>query len=172
MLFEAPSAVFNRAFWRILDLSCENKSSSGITQVFWKPLFCSARMRLGNVFILLQMWYFYWIMFSAARKKLAESFTEEKFTGDMRILEAHWFRKVGRLLPQNLNGIFCLYWSFKGPWSLPWNTDCEIPTANIITDKVVSSGKCSCHGAALSFMHDVVSGSSFCCLCYTVLAKD
>ncbi|XP_064569265.1 testis-expressed protein 11 isoform X2 [Zonotrichia leucophrys gambelii] len=29
-----------------------------------------------------------------AHKKLAESFTEEKFTGDMRILEAHWFRKV------------------------------------------------------------------------------
>ncbi|KFP44479.1 Testis-expressed sequence 11 protein, partial [Chlamydotis macqueenii] len=29
-----------------------------------------------------------------AHKRLAESFTEEKFTGDMRILEAHWFRKV------------------------------------------------------------------------------
>lgn len=40
-------------------------------------------------------------MFSAAHKKLAESFTEEKFTGDMRILEAHWFRKVGRLLSES-----------------------------------------------------------------------
>ncbi|KFO89075.1 Testis-expressed sequence 11 protein, partial [Buceros rhinoceros silvestris] len=29
-----------------------------------------------------------------AHKRLAEPFTEEKFTGDMRILEAHWFRKV------------------------------------------------------------------------------
>jgi len=43
--------------------------------------------------------------FSAAHKRLAESFTEEKFTGDLRILEAHWFRKVGRLHSQNLNGI-------------------------------------------------------------------
>lgn len=42
-------------------------------------------------------------IFSTAHKKLAESFTEEQFTGDMRILEAHWFRKVGRLHSQNLN---------------------------------------------------------------------
>lgn len=42
-------------------------------------------------------------MFSAAHKKLAESFTEDRFTGETRILEAHWFRKVGKLLSQNLN---------------------------------------------------------------------
>lgn len=35
--------------------------------------------------------------FFAAHKRLAESFTDEKFTGDMKVLEAHWFRKVGRL---------------------------------------------------------------------------
>ncbi|KFQ24280.1 Testis-expressed sequence 11 protein, partial [Mesitornis unicolor] len=29
-----------------------------------------------------------------AHKRLAESFTDDEFTGDMRILEAHWFRKV------------------------------------------------------------------------------
>ncbi|NWU60177.1 TEX11 protein, partial [Pterocles burchelli] len=56
--------------------------------------------------------------FSAAQKKLAESFTEEKFTGDMRILEAHWFRKVAwnlavqfRGCPEKMRDFFLL--SFK-----------------------------------------------------------
>ncbi|NWX20832.1 TEX11 protein, partial [Aegotheles bennettii] len=56
--------------------------------------------------------------FSAAHKKLAESFTEEKFTGDMRILEAHWFRKVAwnlavqfRDCPEKMKDFFLL--SFK-----------------------------------------------------------
>uniref|UniRef100_A0A8C6JNZ4 Protein ZIP4 homolog n=1 Tax=Melopsittacus undulatus TaxID=13146 RepID=A0A8C6JNZ4_MELUD len=35
--------------------------------------------------------------FFAAHKRLAEPFTDEKFTGDMKVLEAHWFRKIGRL---------------------------------------------------------------------------
>ncbi|XP_030911879.1 testis-expressed protein 11 [Geospiza fortis] len=53
-----------------------------------------------------------------AHKKLAESFTEEKFTGDMRILEAHWFRKVAWNLavqfkdsPEKMRDFFVL--SFK-----------------------------------------------------------
>ncbi|XP_069667438.1 testis-expressed protein 11 isoform X3 [Haliaeetus albicilla] len=53
-----------------------------------------------------------------ARKRLAESFTEEKFTGDMRILEAHWFRKVAwnlavqfRGCPEKMRDFFLL--SFK-----------------------------------------------------------
>ncbi|NXG55581.1 TEX11 protein, partial [Hemiprocne comata] len=57
-------------------------------------------------------------MFSAAHKRLAESFTEEKFTGDMRILEAHWFRKVAwnlavqfRGCPKKMRDFFLL--SFK-----------------------------------------------------------
>ncbi|NXL26954.1 TEX11 protein, partial [Glaucidium brasilianum] len=56
--------------------------------------------------------------FSAAHKRLAESFTEEKFTGDMRILEAHWFRKVAwnlaiqfRGCPEKTRDFFLL--SFK-----------------------------------------------------------
>ncbi|NWW89784.1 TEX11 protein, partial [Rhynochetos jubatus] len=56
--------------------------------------------------------------FSAAHKRLAESFTEEKFTGDMRILEAHWFRKVAWNLavqftgcPEKMRDFFLL--SFK-----------------------------------------------------------
>ncbi|NWH61372.1 TEX11 protein, partial [Geococcyx californianus] len=56
--------------------------------------------------------------FSAAHKRLAESFTEEKFTGDMRILEAHWFRKVAWNLavqfsscPEKMKDFFLL--SFK-----------------------------------------------------------
>ncbi|XP_030330473.1 testis-expressed protein 11 isoform X1 [Strigops habroptila] len=39
-----------------------------------------------------------------AHKRLAESFTEEKFTGDMRVLEAHWFRKVAWNLAVQLRG--------------------------------------------------------------------
>ncbi|XP_052670100.1 testis-expressed protein 11 isoform X5 [Harpia harpyja] len=53
-----------------------------------------------------------------AHKRLAESFTEEKFTGDMRILEAHWFRKVAwnlavqfRGYPEKMRDFFLL--SFK-----------------------------------------------------------
>ncbi|XP_054695887.1 testis-expressed protein 11 isoform X7 [Grus americana] len=53
-----------------------------------------------------------------AHKRLAESFTEEKFTGDMRILEAHWFRKVAwnlavqfRSCPEKMRDFFLL--SFK-----------------------------------------------------------
>ncbi|XP_027519037.1 testis-expressed protein 11 isoform X1 [Corapipo altera] len=53
-----------------------------------------------------------------ARKRLAESFTEEKFAGDMRILEAHWFRKVAWNLavqfkdsPEKMREFFVL--SFK-----------------------------------------------------------
>ncbi|NXY47134.1 TEX11 protein, partial [Ceuthmochares aereus] len=53
-----------------------------------------------------------------AQKRLAESFTEEKFTGDMRILEAHWFRKVAWNLavqfsscPEKMRDFFLL--SFK-----------------------------------------------------------
>ncbi|NXX13965.1 TEX11 protein, partial [Podargus strigoides] len=56
--------------------------------------------------------------FSAAQKRLAESFTEEKFTGDMRILEAQWFRKVAwnlavqsRGCPEKMRDFFLL--SFK-----------------------------------------------------------
>ncbi|NWI59750.1 TEX11 protein, partial [Calyptomena viridis] len=56
--------------------------------------------------------------FSAAHKRLAESFTEEEFTGDMRILEAHWFRKVAWNLavqfkdsPEKMRDFFVL--SFK-----------------------------------------------------------
>ncbi|XP_053931637.1 testis-expressed protein 11 isoform X2 [Cuculus canorus] len=53
-----------------------------------------------------------------AHKRLAESFTEEKFTGDARILEAHWFRKVAWNLavqfnscPEKMRDFFLL--SFK-----------------------------------------------------------
>ncbi|XP_049683336.1 testis-expressed protein 11 isoform X6 [Accipiter gentilis] len=53
-----------------------------------------------------------------AHKRLAESFTEEKYTGDMRILEAHWFRKVAwnlavqfRDCPEKMRDFFLL--SFK-----------------------------------------------------------
>ncbi|XP_072732677.1 testis-expressed protein 11 isoform X2 [Ciconia boyciana] len=53
-----------------------------------------------------------------AHKRLAESFTEGKFTGDMRILEAHWFRKVAwnlavqfRGCPEKMRDFFLL--SFK-----------------------------------------------------------
>ncbi|XP_009708642.1 PREDICTED: testis-expressed sequence 11 protein, partial [Cariama cristata] len=53
-----------------------------------------------------------------AHKRLAESFTEEKFTGEMRILEAHWFRKVAWNLavqfkgcPEKMRDFFLL--SFK-----------------------------------------------------------
>ncbi|XP_068019709.1 testis-expressed protein 11 isoform X3 [Melanerpes formicivorus] len=53
-----------------------------------------------------------------AHKRLAASFTEEKFTGDMRILEAHWFRKVAWNLavqskgcPEHMRDFFLL--SFK-----------------------------------------------------------
>ncbi|NXG88057.1 TEX11 protein, partial [Stercorarius parasiticus] len=56
--------------------------------------------------------------FSAAHKRLAGSFTEEKFTGDMRILDAHWFRKVAwnlavqfRDYPEKMRDFFLL--SFK-----------------------------------------------------------
>ncbi|XP_023782688.1 testis-expressed protein 11 isoform X3 [Cyanistes caeruleus] len=44
-----------------------------------------------------------------AHKKLAESFTEEKFTGDMRILEAHWFRKVGDFAKDPTDTLLLLY---------------------------------------------------------------
>ncbi|KFP78586.1 Testis-expressed sequence 11 protein, partial [Apaloderma vittatum] len=53
-----------------------------------------------------------------AHKRLAETSTEEKFTGDMRILEAHWFRKVAwnlaiqfRRCPEKMRDFFLL--SFK-----------------------------------------------------------
>ncbi|POI28788.1 hypothetical protein CIB84_007462, partial [Bambusicola thoracicus] len=36
-------------------------------------------------------------MFSAAHQRLAEPFTEENLTRDVRTSEAHWFRKVGKL---------------------------------------------------------------------------
>ncbi|NXV46261.1 TEX11 protein, partial [Uria aalge] len=56
--------------------------------------------------------------FSAAHKRLAGSFTEEEFTGDMRILDAHWFRKVAwnlavqfRDYPEKMRDFFLL--SFK-----------------------------------------------------------
>ncbi|KAM9538364.1 testis-expressed protein 11 isoform 10-T10 [Guaruba guarouba] len=39
-----------------------------------------------------------------AHKRLAESFTDEKFTGDMKVLEAHWFRKVAWNLAVQLRG--------------------------------------------------------------------
>nr|XP_030128872.1 testis-expressed protein 11 isoform X4 [Taeniopygia guttata] len=44
-----------------------------------------------------------------AHKKLAESFTEEKFTGDMRTLEAHWFRKVGDFAKDPTDTLLLLY---------------------------------------------------------------
>ncbi|XP_074456758.1 testis-expressed protein 11 isoform X2 [Larus michahellis] len=53
-----------------------------------------------------------------AHKRLAGSFTEEKFTGDTRILDAHWFRKVAwnlavqfRGYPEKMRDFFLL--SFK-----------------------------------------------------------
>ncbi|NXH15528.1 TEX11 protein, partial [Bucco capensis] len=53
-----------------------------------------------------------------AHKRLAGSFTEKEFTGDMRILEAHWFRKVAWNLavqskgcPEKMRDFFLL--SFK-----------------------------------------------------------
>ncbi|NXI38192.1 TEX11 protein, partial [Galbula dea] len=53
-----------------------------------------------------------------AHKRLAGSFTEEDFTGDMRVLEAHWFRKVAwnlavqfRGCPEKMRDFFLL--SFK-----------------------------------------------------------
>ncbi|XP_063201950.1 testis-expressed protein 11 [Chroicocephalus ridibundus] len=53
-----------------------------------------------------------------AHKRLAGSFTEEKFTGDTRILDAHWFRKVAwnlavqfRDYPEKMRDFFLL--SFK-----------------------------------------------------------
>ncbi|XP_009954389.1 PREDICTED: testis-expressed sequence 11 protein, partial [Leptosomus discolor] len=55
-----------------------------------------------------------------AHKRLAESFTEEKFTGDMRILEAHWFRKVAwnlavqfRGWPEKMRDFFLLSFKFS-----------------------------------------------------------
>ncbi|NWR80701.1 TEX11 protein, partial [Centropus unirufus] len=57
-------------------------------------------------------------LFSAAHKRLAESFTEVTFTGDMRTLEAQWFRKVAWNLavqfsscPEKMRDFFLL--SFK-----------------------------------------------------------
>ncbi|NWW73244.1 TEX11 protein, partial [Climacteris rufus] len=57
-------------------------------------------------------------MFKLSHKKLGETFTEDKFTGDMRILEAHWFRKVAWNLavqfkdsPEKMRDFFVL--SFK-----------------------------------------------------------
>ncbi|NXD86043.1 TEX11 protein, partial [Halcyon senegalensis] len=56
--------------------------------------------------------------FSAAHKRIAETSTVEKVTGDMRILEAHWFRKVAwnlavqfRGSPEKMRDFFLL--SFK-----------------------------------------------------------
>ncbi|NXS55719.1 TEX11 protein, partial [Brachypteracias leptosomus] len=55
-----------------------------------------------------------------ARKRIAESLTEEKFTGDMRILEAHWFRKVAwnlavqfRGCPEKMRDFFLLSFKFS-----------------------------------------------------------
>ncbi|XP_027758708.1 testis-expressed protein 11 isoform X1 [Empidonax traillii] len=55
-----------------------------------------------------------------AHRRLAESFTEEKFSGDMRILEAHWFRKVAWNLavqfkdsPGKMRGFFVLSFKFS-----------------------------------------------------------
>ncbi|NXC12522.1 TEX11 protein, partial [Corythaeola cristata] len=104
----------------ILDLNCENNFSSGIMWEFWKPLFFSVVIELGNVFIFCSEIVTYVLnnTFSAAHKRLAESFTEEKFTGDMRILEAHWFRKIAwnlavqfRDCPEKMRDFFLL--SFK-----------------------------------------------------------
>ncbi|NWR53151.1 TEX11 protein, partial [Regulus satrapa] len=60
----------------------------------------------------------HFLMVDISHKKLAESFTEEKLTGDMRILEAHWFRKVAWNLavqfkdsPEKMRDFFVL--SFK-----------------------------------------------------------
>ncbi|XP_030904056.2 testis-expressed protein 11 [Melopsittacus undulatus] len=39
-----------------------------------------------------------------AHKRLAEPFTDEKFTGDMKVLEAHWFRKIAWNLAVQLKG--------------------------------------------------------------------
>lgn len=43
--------------------------------------------------------------FSAAHQRLAEPFTEENLTRDIRTSEAHWFRKVGKLHSYDLNWI-------------------------------------------------------------------
>ncbi|NWH79539.1 TEX11 protein, partial [Piaya cayana] len=58
--------------------------------------------------------------FSAAQKRLGESFREEEFTGDMRILEAHWFRKVAWNLavqfsscPEKMRDFFLLSFKFS-----------------------------------------------------------
>ncbi|NXL45666.1 TEX11 protein, partial [Podilymbus podiceps] len=75
--------------------------------------------RLGNIlFCSESIIYVLNNTFSAAQKRLAESFTEEKFTGDMKILEAHWFRKVAwnlavqfRDCPKKMRDFFLL--SFK-----------------------------------------------------------
>ncbi|NXV09733.1 TEX11 protein, partial [Cettia cetti] len=67
---------------------------------------------LKNHFLLVDM------LLKLSHKKLGEAFTEEKFTGDMRILEAHWFRKVAWNLavqfkdrPEKMRDFFVL--SFK-----------------------------------------------------------
>ncbi|NXJ93511.1 TEX11 protein, partial [Corythaixoides concolor] len=80
----------------------------------------SVVIKFGNVFIFCSEIVTYVLnnTFSAAHKRLAESFTEEKFTGDMRILEAHWFRKIAwnlavqfRGCPEKMRDFFLL--SFK-----------------------------------------------------------
>uniref|UniRef100_A0A8C4UW95 Protein ZIP4 homolog n=1 Tax=Falco tinnunculus TaxID=100819 RepID=A0A8C4UW95_FALTI len=55
-----------------------------------------------------------------AHKRLAESFTEENFTGDMRIFEAHWFRRVAWNLavqfkdcPDKMRDFFLLSFKFS-----------------------------------------------------------
>ncbi|NXW58001.1 TEX11 protein, partial [Eurystomus gularis] len=55
-----------------------------------------------------------------AQKRIAESFTEEKLTEDMRILEAHWFRKVAwnlavqfRGWPEKMRDFFLLSFKFS-----------------------------------------------------------
>ncbi|NWY48802.1 TEX11 protein, partial [Sylvia atricapilla] len=69
---------------------------------------------LKNSFLMVDM------LFKLSHKKLAESFTEETFTGDMRILEAHWFRKVAwnlavqfKDIPEKMRDFFVLSFKFS-----------------------------------------------------------
>ncbi|KFQ29962.1 Testis-expressed sequence 11 protein, partial [Merops nubicus] len=55
-----------------------------------------------------------------AHKRIAESFTEEKFTEDMKTLEAHWFRKIAwnlavqfRGCPEKMRDFFLLSFKFS-----------------------------------------------------------
>ncbi|NXJ79280.1 TEX11 protein, partial [Trogon melanurus] len=90
-------------------------------QQLFAALKCLVRLTLPNVMAENEEKSLSYILnnaFSAAYKRLAETSTEEKFTGDMRILEAHWFRKVAwnlavqfRGCPEKMRDFFLL--SFK-----------------------------------------------------------